>query len=259
MRSIWTGSLSFGLINIPVKMYSGEESSSTLDFNLLDKKTLSRIRYARVSRESGEEVPYDDIVKGYKYQDGDYIVLTDEDFEKASLARQKTIDIKAFVEAKEIDERYYKKPYYLEPQDGAESAYALLRESLKKAKKVAVAKYVLRNRDHLASIKPVGQAITMFELRFQKEVREPVGLNLPGKDAAKDEQIKMALALIKQLTKNFVPEDYHDTYTHELEEIIKQKAKGRPVKTQGKAPAPTDSADIMSMLKASLEQADKKS
>lgn len=257
MRAIWTGSLSFGLINIPIRLYSGEESQAGIDLHQLDKKTLARIRYARISRKSGQEVPYDDIVKGYEYQDGDYIVLTDEDFKKANRRRQKTIDIKAFVDAKEIDQRYYVKPYYLEPQQGAESAYALLRESLKRSKKVAVAKYVLRNRDHLAAIAPVGQAVTMFELRFQNEIREPVGLNLPDAKATSKDQIDMALKLIEQLTKHFIPEDYHDEYTAELEAVIKQKAKGKPVKAKGKEKAPTGTQDLMASLKASLEKANR--
>jgi DNA end-binding protein Ku len=254
MRAIWSGSLSFGLINIPVRMYSAEKPESGIDFNLLDKKTLSRIRYARVSRKTGEEVPHDHIVKGYEYQDGDYIILTDEDFEKANRQRRKTIDIKAFIVADEIDERYFKKPYYLEPQEGAESAYALLRESLKRSNKVALAKFVLRNRDHLSAIGPVGQALTMFELRFMHELREPTGLNLPNAEAASEEQVKMALALIDQLTNHFIPEDYHDTYTEELRELIEQKAKGKKITTTKEKPA-TKTHDIMDALKASLEKA----
>lgn len=255
MRAIWTGSLSFGLINVPVRLYSGENSESGLGFNLLDKKTMSRIRYLKVARKNGKEVPNDQIVKGYEYQDGDYIILTDADFAKANRQRQKTIDIQAFAESKEIDERFYKKPYYLEPEQGAESAYALLRESLSQSKKVAIAKYVLRNRDHLASIKPIGQALTMFELRFQGEVREPAGLNLPDKKAASKDQIKMALSLIEQLTKPFIAEDYHDTYTEELERLIKQKAKGKQIKTKGREKTPTREQDIMAQLKKSLEKA----
>jgi DNA end-binding protein Ku len=236
-------------------MYSGEESQSGLEFNLLDKKTLSRIRYARISRQTGQEVAFNDIVKGYEYQDGDYIILTDEDFKKADRQRQKTIDIKAFIDSKEIDERYYEKPYYLEPQNGAESAYALLRESLERSKKVALAKYVLRNRDHLAAVKPLGRVMTMLELRFHNEIREPAGLNLPPEKSASNEQVEMALKLIDQLTKHFAPEDYHDTYTEELEKVIELKAKGKPVKVGGPEKRATKSQDIMDMLKASLEKA----
>lgn len=255
MRAIWTGSLSFGLINIPVRMYSASESKSGLSFHQLEKKTLARIRYARISRESGREVPYEDIVKGYEYQDGDYVVLTDEDFAKANRQRQKTIDIKAFTDSSEIDQRYYAKPYYLEPDKGAEPAYALLREALSRAKKVAVAKYVLRNRDHLASIAPIGRAITMFELRFSDEVRGLAGLNLPEASATSSEYIDMALKLIEQLTINFIPEDYRDEYTAELQDIINQKAKGKRPKAKGKPKQPTKSQDIMASLKKSLEAA----
>lgn len=253
MRAIWTGSLSFGLINIPVRLFSGEEAASRPAFHLLDKKTKAGIRYARISRKSGQEVPYDDIVKGYEYQDGDFIILTEEDFNKANRQRRQTIEIKAFTDASEIDDRYYKKPYYLEPQKGAESAYALLRESLKESKKVAVAKYVLRNRDHLGAISTIGRALAMLEMRFQNELREPGSLNLPDEKATSKEQIKMALSLIEQLTKNFIPEDYHDEYTDELERVIDQKMKGRPIKAKGKASQPTKDQDIMAQLKKSLE------
>lgn len=255
MRSIWSGSLSFGLINIPVKMYSGQETQAGLNFRMLDKKTLSPIRYIRISGKDGKEVPYDNIVKGYQIQEGDYIILTDEDFQKASRQRQKTIDIQAFVDEAEIDDRFYEKPYYLEPQEGAESAYALLRESLSKSKKVAVAKYVLRNRDNLASIAPLGNALTMYELRFQNEIREPSALNLPSKEATTTEQVNMALTLIDHLTKHFVPEDYHDTYSDEIRDIIDKKSKGRPIRSRGRAKQPTSSDDIMAKLKASLEKA----
>jgi DNA end-binding protein Ku len=254
MRSIWSGSISFGLVNIPVRLYSGSLSHEGLDLDMLHKEDQSPIRYARVCRQDGKEIPYDHIVKGYEYQEGDYIVLTKEDFKKADVRKTKTIDIKQFVDEHEIDTRYFEKPYYLEPVKGAGKAYALLREALERSNKVALAKYVLRSRDNMAALKPVGKVLVLNQLRFPADVREPVNLNLPSKKEASEDEVKMALALISQLTKHFVPEDWHDTYTEELEEIIEQKAKGKKPKARGKAPNDTKVKDLMATLKASLKQ-----
>ena len=254
MRSIWTGSISFGLVNIPVKMYSGSESRHGLDLDMLHKEDHSPIRYAKICREDGEEVPYEDIVKGYEYKEGDYIILTNEDFKKANVKKTQTIDIKQFVDEKEIDSRYYEKPYILEPGKGAERAYALLRDSLERSGKIALAKYVMRARDNMAAVKPLGQALVLNQMRFPSDIRNPKDLNFPDKQSSSAEEIKMALALIDQLTKPFIPEDWHDTYTEELEEIIEQKAKGKKPKARGKEPQDTKIKDLMSTLKASLEK-----
>jgi DNA end-binding protein Ku len=253
MRAIWSGSISFGLVNIPVKLYSGSESHEGLDLDMLHKKDHSPIRYARVCRADGKEIPYDEIVKGYEYRDGDYVILTQEDFKKADARKTKTIDIKQFADESEIDSRYYDKPYYLEPTKGAEKAYALLHEALEKSGKVALAKYAMRARDNMAAIKPVGRALVLNQMRFPADVRDPGDLKFPAKDLADGSEVKMALALIDQLTKPFIPEDWHDTYTEELEEIIEEKAKGKKPKTHGKAPQDTKVKDLMATLKASLE------
>ena len=254
MVAIWTGSLSFGLINIPVRLYSGSETRSGIDLDMLHKKDHAPIRYARFCREDGKEVPWEDIVKGYEYTKGDYIILTDEDFKKANVRKSKTIDITEFTDEDQIDIRYFEKPYYLEPDKNAQKPYALLREALRRSKKVAIAKFVLRNREHLALIKPVGNALVMNQMRFQNEVRQPSGLNLPEAEDTSKKEIDMALSLIDHLTEPFAPEDFHDTYTEELEEIIAQKAKGKKPKKQGSEPQPTQVKDLMSMLKASLEK-----
>lgn len=258
MRAIWTGSVSFGLINVPVKLFSGSESSS-LDLKMLHEKDLSPIRYAKICRQDGKEIPFDEIVKGYEYQKGDYIVLTDEDFKAAAPKQGKTIEIAEFVDEDEIDIRYYEKPYYLEPDRGADKQYALLREALRKSKKVAVAKYVLRNREHLAVIKTVGPALVMNQMRFPQEVRQPSGLNLPDAKQANKKELDLALALVDQLTTSFIPEDFHDEYTAELEHRIQQKIKGKKPKKAESAPQPTGVTDLMSALKASLEQSQKNS
>lgn len=253
MRAIWTGSLSFGLVNIPVRLYSGAESGSGLDLNMLHKKDLSPIRYVKVCRADGKEVAYEDIVKGYEYQKGDYVVLTDEDFKRANAKKTKTIEITEFTAEDEIDIRYFEKPYYLEPEKGADKPYALLREALGRSNKIAIAKFVLRNREHVAAIKPVGQALVLNQMRFTSEIREPAGLKLPGQ-AAEGKEIDMALKLIDQLTEPFVPEDFNDEYTEELEKLIEAKAKGKRPAKKGKEPAHTQVKDLMATLKASLEK-----
>lgn len=257
MRAIWTGALSFGLINIPIRLYSATATEEKLDFDMLHKKDLSPIRYARVCRADGKEIPYDEIVKGYEYQEGDYVVLTDEDFKKASPRKTKTIDILDFAKENEIDTIYYEKPYFLEPDKGAEKAYALLREALKKSKKVGVANFVLRNREHLAVIKPYGKAILLNQLRFKDELRKPEGLNLPDTAQAKNKEIDMALSLIKHLSEPFKPEEYKDTYKNELKKVIEAKAKGKKFKPKEKEPEATEVVDLVAMLKASLKKQQK--
>ena len=254
MKAIWTGALSFGLVNIPVRLYSATESHG-LELDMLHKKDLSPIRYARICRIDGKEIPYDQIVKGYEYEKGDYVVLTDEDFKKANVKKTKTIDIIDFAEEDDIDSMYFEKPYYLEPEKGAFKAYALLREAIKKSKKVGVAKFVLRNREHLAALRVKGNAIILNQLRFDEEIRKP-DLNLPGKEKASNREIDMALTLIEHLTSHFKPEDYKDTYIKDVKQIINQKLKGKKPKAKGKEKdvAPTEVHDIMAMLKESLEK-----
>jgi DNA end-binding protein Ku len=252
MRAIWSGSISFGLVNIPVKMFSGSRTHEGLDLNMLHKKDHARIRYARICREDGKEIPYDEIEKGYEYKEGDFITLSAEDYKKADAMRAESIEIKQFIEESEIDSRYYDKPYYLEPGKGADRAYALLRDALQQSGKIALAKYALRERDNMAAIKPYGNALVLNQLRFPADLRQPTGLKFP-KEGAKVEEVKMALQLIKQQTKHFIPEDWHDTYTEELEEIISEKAKGHKTKQHGKEPVDTKVSDLMSTLKASLK------
>jgi DNA end-binding protein Ku len=200
-------------------------------------------------------VPYDEIVKGYEYGEGDYIVLTEEDFARADVRRTKTIDIEGFVEEAEIDVRYFEKPYYLEPQKGAAHAYALLREALEQSGKVGIGRFVMRNRENLAVLKPVGPVITLTQIRFPAELRSPAQLDLPEEGRAKGRELEMALSLIDQLSQPFQPETYHDTYTEELKTVIAEKAKGRKPRTKGEAPAATKVQDLMEALRASLARA----
>ncbi len=253
MRPLWTGSISFGLVNIPVRLYSGSNPREGIDLDMLHKEDHGPIRYARICRKDGQEVPWDDIVKGYEYRDGDYIVLDKKELEKIDAAKTQTIDIQKFVQAGEIDIRYYEKPYYLEPIKGGEKAYALLHEALESSDKLALTKFVIHQREHLGVIKPVGKALILNQMRFPTDLREATGLNFPAEKIVDKDELRVALKIISQETGHFIPEDYHDTYTDELEELIKAKTKGKKPKPGGKAPKDTSAKDLMSTLKASLK------
>lgn len=255
MRAIWTGSISFGLINIPIKLYSAAESRDGIDLRMLHKKDDAPIRYAKFCTKENVEVPYEDIVKAYEYDDGRFVVLDEDDFKAAEGEKSATVDIAEFTDEDEIDVRYLERPYYMEPAKGGEKAYGLLREALKASGKIAVARFVLRARQHLAAIKPVGMVLVLNQMRFPADLKTPGGLKLPEKGAAKPEELKMARALIDQLTKPFAPEDFHDTYTEELEERIEAKVKHEPLPEEPERPAPAK--DLMAALKASLEQGKK--
>lgn len=254
MRPIWNGSVSFGLVSIPVRMYSGTNPRQGIDLDMLHKDDHAPIRYARICRKDGEEVPWNDIVKGYEYQDGDYVVLTKKELEQIDAEKTQTIDILQFVDEPDIDIRYFEKPYYLEAIKGGEKAYALLRTALSKSKKLALTRFVMHEHQHIAVIKPVGRALVINQMRYPSDLREPGELNIPTDKGITDKEIDMALKLVKQETKPFVPEDLHDTYTDELEELIKQKVKGvKPRKTKVHAPKETSAKDLMDALKASIK------
>lgn len=252
MRAIWSGSISFGLVNIPVKLFSGSQSNS-LDLDMLRKSDLCPIKYLRVCKKDNEEVPYEEIVKGYEYTDGEYIVLTDRDFENASLEKTHLIDILDFVDENEIDSRFFEKPYYLEPDKSGLKAYALLREALKRSGKVGVANYVLRNRGSLGIVKPLDDVLILNQIRYRDEVREAGELKLPTSENLREQEIALALSLIDQLTVRFDPTKYRDGYVEDLKRIIAEKAQGHKPRPQGKEPQPTAVADMMALLKESLK------
>src|SRR5690606_17832816 len=230
-----------------------------LHFNYLRKKDLCPIKYVKVCKHTGEEVPYSDIVRGYEVQKGDYVVLEEEDLQQASLEKTETIEIVEFVDAHEVDEIYLEKPYYIEPQKQAVKAYVILREALKKSKKVGIAKFVLRTREHLAIIKHEGPLLVLNQMRFQNEIRDPSGLNIPKTAKYQKKELDIAIQLIEQLTSPFKPKEFHDTYTEKLEKVIRAKAKGKLKRLRkAKAPAKTEVPDLMSKLRESLEKARKK-
>lgn len=255
MRALWNGSISFGLVSIPVRLYSGSNPRAGIDLDMLHKEDHSPIRFARICRKDGEEVPWDDIVKGYEYRDGDYIVLTQKELDELDAKKTQTIDILQFVDEDEVDIRYFEKPYYLESDKGGDKAYALLRAALKKSGKLALARFVMHEHPHIAVIKPVGRALVLNQMRYPSDLREPADLHLPTDGELSEREVDMALKLIKQETKPFITEDLRDTYTEELEELIKDKAKGKKLPTAKHAEKSSSSAkDIMSALKASLKE-----
>lgn len=252
MRAIWTGAISFGLINIPIKLFSAVQESN-LDMDMLDEKDHANIKFKRVNENTGKEVTFANIVKGYKLDDK-YVILDDSDFEAADAEKTKTIDIESFAFEKEIESIYYEQPYYLEPDKGAMNAYALLRDSLAASGKVGVTRFVLRNKESLAILKPYKNAIVLNRIRFEQEIRNTTDLKLPPASKVKTKELDMANKLIEQLTEKFDISTFKDEYTAKLLEIIKKKAKGKVTKPTKLKVVHKQSDDLMSMLKASLDR-----
>lgn len=255
MRAIWTGSISFGLINIPVRLYSASEEHP-ITFDLLHKTDLSPIRYAKICKEEEKEIPYPDIVKGYEYQQGQYVVIEDEDLKRIHEERIKTIEIKQFAQLSEIDCVFFERPYYLEPGKGADKPYALLRETLRSSKKAAIVKFVIRNKEHLGILKEYKNLIVLDQMRFAEEMRNTEELHLPSKDLINKKEMDMSLKLVDQLTEKFNPDEYRDEYTELLKEAIEAKVKshGKLVPSK-KTPIKksTKIHDITALLEASLK------
>jgi DNA end-binding protein Ku len=256
MRSIWTGAIGFGLVNIPIKMYSATESSN-LNLDMLDKKDHAHIKYMRVNENTGKEVPWGNIVKGYKW-DNDYVVLDEKDFEAASAKKTKTIEISDFVKEDEISSIYYETPYYLEPDKSGTRPYKLLLQALQKTKKVGVATFVMRNKEALAILRPNGEVIVLNKIRFEEEIRDPKELTLPTNTEVKPAELKMAITLIDQLTGKFDISKYKDTYNDELMKLIKAKASGKKIKVPEMKVVHSKTKDLMDQLKASLDVKRKK-
>lgn len=251
MRSLWTGAIGFGLVNIPVKLYSATESSN-LDLDMLDKKDHSNIRFMRVNEKTGKEVQWANIVKGFKLPNDEYVVLNEKDFESASAKKTKVIEITDFVKETEIDSVYYETPYYLEPEKSGVRAYALLREALQKSGKVGIASFVMRSKEGLAILRPSEKVIILNRIRFFEEIRDTADLTLPAKTEVKANELKMAISLIDQLTGKFDISKYKDTYSADLMKVIKAKSKGKPVKASKLKVVHSKSKDLMTQLKESL-------
>src|SRR5450432_1381675 len=256
MRAIWTGAIGFGLVNIPVRIFSATQDSN-LDLYMLDKKDHAKIRFKRVNEDSGREVNWENIVKAYDYN-GKYVILDDEDFQKASPEKSKVIEIVEFVKEDEIESIFYETPYYLEPQKSGLKAYALLREALKKSGKVGLGNFVMRTKESLCILKPMEYAILLQGIRFEQEIRKINELDIPGKTTITTAEIKMAMALIDQLTGKFNISKYKDTYSAELLKLIHAKAKGKNLKPSPLRVVHSKSKDLMDQLKESLSVKKKK-
>ena len=254
-RAIWSGSISFGLLNVPVKLYSAT-SKQTVSFKELREGDGSRVRHKRVAEEDGEEVPYEKIVKGYELSPDQYVVLTREELEELDPKRTRAIEIQDFVDLDEIDPIYFDQPYYLGPDAGAEKAYTLLVKAMEEAHKVAIARFVLRNKEHLAAIRPMDGVLTMATMRFADEVVKPDDLDgvLPDEDSKIDKrEVEMAKKLIDSLAADFEADKYRDEYREELLDLIERKAKGEDIVVQAsEEPKPTKAPDLMAALEESL-------
>jgi DNA end-binding protein Ku len=255
MRPIWTGAIGFGLVNIPVKLFSATQGSE-LDLDMLDKKDLANIRFKRVNEKTGKEVAWGNIVKGFMISDK-YVVLDDKDFESANAVKTKVIEISDFVNEVEINSIYYENPYYLVPEKSGVRAYALLKEALLKTGKAGVSTFVLRNKEHLAILRATADVLILNQLRFHEEIRNPKELEIAA-STVKPAELKMAISLINQLTAKFNISSYKDTYTQQLLKLIKAKAKGaKPAATHMKV-VHSKAKDLMGQLKASLSAKTKK-
>jgi len=255
-RAIWKGSISFGLVNIPIALYPATRREE-LKFRLLRKSDLSPVNYKRVAEKDGKEVPWDQIVKGYEYENGKYVVLKDEDFERVDLEATQTVDIQDFVDQEEIDPMFFYKPYYLEPQKGGDKAYALLRDALKNSKKVGIAKVVIKTRQYLAGVKPEDGALVLELMHFADELADSEKLHLPKKVEMGKREMTMATALVDSMSSKWKPEKYRDDYREALMEVIEEKveAGGKEIEEKPKkAPKPTKVIDLVSVLQKSLEQ-----
>jgi DNA end-binding protein Ku len=251
MKSIWKGSIAFGLVNIPVRLYSATESQS-LTSHMLQKKDLSRIKFQRIAESTGKEVPAEDIVKGFEIEKNQYVILAEEELRDVAPERSTGIEIQEFVTEAEIPSLYFEKPYYLEPDKGAGKAFALLREALTKTGKVGIAQFVLRNRDSLCILKPHGQGLVLNALRFANEIRSMEELSLPSSEKIFPNEVSLALQLIEGMAGSFDPAKYKDTYSEEVRKLIEAKAKGQKLEAPAPKAAKGNVIDLVAALQQSL-------
>src|SRR6266480_1873505 len=255
MRAIWKGSISFGLVNIPIALYPATRKEE-LKFRLLRKSDLSPVNYKRVAQKDGKEVPWDQIVKGYEYEKGKFVVLKEEDFQRVDLEATQTVDIQDFVDLDEIDPMFFYKPYYLEPQKGGDKAYTLLREALSDGKKVGIAKVVIKTRQYLAGVKALKDALVLELMHFAEELADPEKLQVPKKSAVGKREKDMAEALVKSMSSKWDPKKYKDDYREALMEVIEEKVEsgGEEIEEKPKEKkTPTKVIDLVAVLQESLK------
>ncbi len=251
-RALWTGTISFGLVNVPVRMYSATKEHD-LHFNFVHEKDGSRIGYEKVCKKEGKPVPDDEIVKAFEWEKGEWVYMTDEDFEAAQAEGGRTIDISDFVDSEDIDPIYFEKTYYLGPQDGDEKVYALLAKALDQSGLAGIAKFVMRDRQHLGALRVRDGVITLERLYFADEVVAPKDAK-PPKSRVEKKELDMAIELIDRFRGEWKPEKYKDTYRDALMDVIKRKRKGEKIHTET-TPEPEETADLMEALRASLASA----
>jgi DNA end-binding protein Ku len=262
-RPIWNGTISFGLLNVPVQLHSGERGVD-LHLRMLDSRNKSPIRYERINAETGEEVPWKDVVKAFEYEKGNYVVVDEKDLRKSHPEATETVEIEAFVDQASIDPRYFEKPYYLVPGKKAEKGYVLLREVLKKSEKVGIAKVVIRTRQYLAAVMPLEHALVLNLMRFPQELVPPDEYSLPESAPAKyrisTKELEMATSLVESMSVEWKPNDYKDDFREKLRKIIDEQVaaqgKKRKPKSEAGSPVPNSSTnvvDFMALLKKSLD------
>lgn len=256
-RSLWKGSISFGLVSIPVGLYTIDNSAG-LDLDMLDKRDNARIHFKRVNAETGKEVTWANIVKGYNYSGNKYVIITDEDLKRANVKATQTIDIEHFVDLEQVETIYFEKPYHVMPTKGGEKPYALLRDSLKKKKKIAIAKVVIRTKQHLAALMPEGDHLILEILRFQHEIRDMSELKVPAPSKAiSPKELKMASDLIDAMSEDWDPSEYKDTYYDDIKKMIAYKVKHGDTEDvempeEDTEPSRGKVVDLMPLLRESL-------
>jgi|SRR5215210_131226 len=260
-RSIWKGSITFGLVNIPVGLYSAEKREETVSFHLLDRRNMSRVKYKRVNEETGREVPWEETVRGYEIEGGKHVVLSDEDLQRASPEKTQTVDILDFVDLEDINPVFFDKPYYLAPDKKGAKSYALLRETLRRTKKVGIGKVVIRTKEYLAAVIVQEDVIVLNILRFAHELRDTSELDLPrGKEGVSERELDMAERLVEGMVSEWDPEKYRDDYYKDLKKLIKERVEAGQLEESPEAPpAPKPErggqvVDLMALLKRSVEE-----
>jgi DNA end-binding protein Ku len=253
-RSLWTGTISFGLVSVPVRMVGATESKE-LKFHFLDKRDMAPIGYDKVRRDNGEHVDNEDVIRGFEVEKNRFVPLEDEDIDRLDIELTKTIDICDFVDLEEIDPIYYRKAYYLLPQEGGEKPYRLLARALDETGKVGIAKVVIRNKQHLAALRPYENVLVLETMYYADEVRKPEQVD--GKVQLRKPEVEMAKSLVENLSEPFKPEKYDDTYRKELLDLLRAKAKGKPLPEPEQEPE-GEVVDLMDALRESVERTQKK-
>ncbi|MGA7201809.1 MAG: Ku protein [Candidatus Cybelea sp.] len=257
-HAIWSGAINFGLVTIPVKLFTAVKTDD-LSFNMLHKKDEGRIKYERVCSVDGKPVPWDEIVKGYEYEKGQYVLLTDEDFAKVNPEATQSVDIVEFVELDKISPMFFDKPYYLEPTKQGRHAYALLREALADSNRVAVARVVIRTKEYIAAVKPVGDALVLELMHWASEIVASDTLDLPGAEKLPEKEMQMARMLIDTMSVDeFEPQKFSNNYHDQLLTMIEARAAGKELPKAKKAPARSKVVNLMDVLAQSLEASKKR-